>query len=40
MCNIDAFVKAVTPVSGFRRDRVTGVQVFCNSMNKLVSFLS
>jgi hypothetical protein len=29
--------KVVTPVPGFRRDRVTGVQVFCKSMNKLDS---
>ena len=29
--------KVVTPVPGFRRDRGTGVQVFCKSMNKLDS---
>ena len=29
--------KVVTPVPGFRRDRVTGVQVFSKSMNKLDS---
>jgi hypothetical protein len=37
--NIEALVtaKVVTPVPGFRRDRVTGVQVFCKSINKLDS---
>jgi hypothetical protein len=29
--------KVVTPVPGFRRDRVTGVQVFYKTVNKLDS---
>ncbi|HEX9909294.1 MAG TPA: hypothetical protein VGA86_00305, partial [Desulfatiglandales bacterium] len=29
--------EVVTPVPGFCRDRVTGVQVFCNPMKKLDS---
>jgi hypothetical protein len=29
--------KVVAPVPGFRRDRVTGVQAFYKSMNKLDS---
>jgi hypothetical protein len=29
--------EAVTPVPGFRRDRVTGVQMICNSLKRLDS---